>query len=77
MEIKIGNTILTASDDLDAVGYWKLIQRITRMLAGVSGVTPDSNIMYSLAINLHRFLVENKDFVIGVVNAGKTKTEEK
>lgn len=77
MEIQIGNTVLTVKDDLDAIGYWRLIQRITRMLAGVSGIVPDPSLMHSLSINLHRFLIENKDFVVGVVNAGKTKTEEK
>jgi len=77
MEIQIGNTVLTVNDDLDALGYYRLIKRISRMLLGVSGCYIEPHEQDALALNLHRFLIDNPAFLVGVVNAGKTKSEEK
>lgn len=77
MEIKIGNTVLNASSNMDALGYWKTTNRIAKMLFGVSGIELKDYQVYALAMNLHRFLIDNPEFVVGIVNAGKINCEEK
>lgn len=73
MEIKIGNCEFSADNLKTALDYRKCVQTITKGLFFVSGMPENVDQICAFSENLHRFLVENKDFVVGIVNAGKIK----
>ena len=76
MEIKIGNCELKVEDPKNPIAYYRLTERITKGLFTVSGMDSYDKHITAFSQNLQSFLVENKDFVIGIVNAGKIKINE-
>lgn len=71
MNINIGNFVVNIGEPKDAMSYHKLMSRIAKGLFQISGIHANESQVWALGVNLHRFLIENKDFVVGVVNAGK------
>ena len=73
MEIKIGMVEMTLDNVKTAEDYHKCMETITRGLLALSGIPHNADQEFALAENMHRFLVENPEFLVGVVNAGKVK----
>lgn len=73
MEIKIGMVELSLNDVKTADDYNKCMKTITKGLFALSGIPQNVDQEFAMAENLQRFLVENPQFVVGLVNAGKIK----
>jgi ABC-type molybdenum transport system ATPase subunit/photorepair protein PhrA len=73
MEIKIGMVEMTLDNVKTAQDYNKCMKTITRGLFQTSGLYQNDCDINAMAENLQRFLVENPQFVVGLVNAGKIK----
>lgn len=73
MEIKIGMVELSLNDVKTAEDYNKCMKTIIRGLFQASGLYQNDCDINAMADNLQRFLVENPQFVVGLVNAGKIK----
>lgn len=73
MEIKIGMMEISLENLNTAEDYKNCMSVITRWLFRLSGLEQNSVDIAAMADNMHRFLVENPKFVVGLVNAGKIK----
>lgn len=73
MEIKIGMVELNLENTKTAKDYNDCMKVITRGLFQASGLYQNDCDINAMADNLQRFLVENPEFVVGLVNAGKIK----
>lgn len=73
MEIKIGTVEMTLDNVKTAQDYHDCVKTIAKGLFSLSGIPHNEYQEYALADNLHRFLVENPEFLVGIVNAGKIK----
>lgn len=74
MEIKIGNCDIDIEDPKNAEEYARAIRSTVRSLFLISGIKRDDDQVTALSNNLHTFLIENKEFIIGIVNAGRIKS---
>lgn len=73
MEIKIGMLELSLNSVKTAEDYHKCMETITKGLFALSGIPHNVDQEFALAENLHRFFIENPEFLVGIVNAGKIK----
>ena len=71
MEIKIGNCDNIIEDPQNAYEYGMIMERVVECLFLLSGIKRNEEQISALGRNMHRFLVENKEFVIGVINSGR------
>lgn len=76
MEIKIGNCDNIIDDPKNVAEFSLLMYSVVEALFLISGIKKNEEQIEALSRNMHRFLVENKDFVIGLVNAGRMKKEK-
>lgn len=75
MEINIGIYKESLEGLESAHDYHKSFVTLTRQLFSISGIEMDENKIYSMATNIHKFLLDNPQFVVGLINAGKIKAK--
>ena len=73
MEIKIGMVEMTLDNVKTAQDYHECMKTIVKGLFALSGIPKNVDQEFAMAENLHRFFIENPEFLVGVVNAGKLK----
>ena len=73
MEIKIGNCDIDIENPKNAEEYRKALKATVRSLFLISGIKRNEDQIAALSYNLHSFLLENKEFIIGIINAGRIK----